>query len=66
MTNFPIDFTVLKDSDHNPRRILIACKALREDMLEQGFKSDIESIYLLGCLLDSAEDAALVAILERS
>ena len=65
MTNSPIDFVVLGDNDHDAKRILISIKALRDDILEQGFKSNIESIFLLGQLIDKCEDAALVALEER-
>jgi hypothetical protein len=65
MTNKPIDFVVLNENNHDARRVLVACKALRDNMSEQKFVSDIESIYLIGCLIDAAEDAAVVAMLER-
>ena len=65
MTTAPIDFVVLKEDKHNPFRILEAVHTLRKELDEQNFKSDIESIYLLGCLLDTTEDSALIAILER-
>lgn len=60
MTNRPItEITINTDSNHDARRILVSVKTLRDEMLEQGFKTDIESIYLLGTLLDKVEDAAL-------
>ncbi len=65
MNNKPVDFVVLDDNKHNPSRVLVAVKALRDNMAEQKFVSDIESIYLLGCLMEAAEDAAIIAIMER-
>ena len=69
MTPNAIDFVVLSEDTSikrlNPMRILVQCRELRKDFEEQGFKTNIEAIGLLSELIDKAEDAALVSILDR-
>jgi hypothetical protein len=67
MTNHPISFVVInEDCPSEANRILVSIKALRDDMNDQGFKTNIESILILGELLSAAEDAAVIAMIERS